>query len=73
LRQTPFLFWVKSITGGAAPQDLAAGDLNGDGKVDVAVANYYSNTVSVLINNGDGLMPPRWIIPLALVLSLLVS
>jgi len=30
---------------------VAVGDFNGDGALDLAVANYYSNNVSVLINN----------------------
>src|SRR5438445_7145502 len=34
---------------------LAVGDFNGDGKPDLAVANYsYQGTVSVLLGNGDG-------------------
>ena len=32
---------------------MAIGDLNGDGKPDLATANYSSNTVSVLLGNGD--------------------
>jgi hypothetical protein len=32
------------------PQMPAAADLNGDGSVDLAVPNFYSNTVSVLLN-----------------------
>ena len=36
---------------GAQPYGLAAGDLNGDRKDDLAVANF-SGTVSVLLNNG---------------------
>jgi hypothetical protein len=35
---------------GAYPQLPAAADLNGDGSVDLAVPNFYSNTVSVLLN-----------------------
>src|SRR5437773_8160368 len=40
----------------AYPQSIAVADLNGDGKLDLAVANegYDSSTVSVLLGNGDG-------------------
>jgi hypothetical protein len=38
---------------GASPRSVSVGDLNGDGKLDVAVANIISNTVSVLLNNTD--------------------
>ena len=31
-----------------------SGDFNGDGKLDLAVANQKSNSVSVLLGNGDG-------------------
>ena len=30
------------------------GDFNGDGKLDVAAASYNTNTVEVLLGNGDG-------------------
>jgi hypothetical protein len=39
---------------GNHPVAIAAGDFKGDGKVDLAVANSGSNTVSVLLGNGDG-------------------
>ncbi len=35
---------------GNQPLDVAAGDLDGDGKVDLAVTNYNSNTVSIYRN-----------------------
>jgi FG-GAP-like repeat/FG-GAP repeat len=39
---------------GEAPESVAAGDLNGDGKPDIVTANAVSNSVSVLINKGGG-------------------
>src|SRR6266704_2040644 len=36
------------------PISVAVGDFNGDGVQDLAVANFGSNTVSVLLGNGDG-------------------
>ena len=33
---------------------IVAGDFNGDGRTDLAVANYGSDDVSVLLGNGDG-------------------
>jgi hypothetical protein len=42
---------------GVTPLSLGVADFNGDGKPDLAAANYglfQSDTVSVLINNGDG-------------------
>ncbi len=35
---------------GSYPTSVAIGDLNGDGKADLAVANYDDKTVSVLLN-----------------------
>jgi hypothetical protein len=43
-----------SFDAGDYPQSVAVGDFNGDGTLDLAVANYLSNTVSVLLGNGDG-------------------
>lgn len=39
--------------GGYFPMGLAAADANGDGRIDLAVANF-GTTVSVLFNRGDG-------------------
>jgi VCBS repeat protein len=39
---------------GTGPSDVASSDLNGDGKVDLAVANTTSSTVSILLGNGNG-------------------
>lgn len=39
---------------GINPYAVAVGDLNGDGRPDIATANPESNTVSVLLNGGDG-------------------
>jgi len=36
------------------PCSLSLADANGDGKRDIMVANWYTNSVSVLMNNGDG-------------------
>ena len=39
---------------GSNPNSVAVGDFNGDGKLDLAVANSGSNNVSVLLGNGEG-------------------
>ncbi len=39
---------------GINPRSVAVGDFNGDGVQDLAVANPNSNSVSVLLGNGDG-------------------
>src|SRR6185436_12956711 len=42
------------ITAGSSPASVAVGDLNGDGKADLAVANDNSANVSILLGNGTG-------------------
>jgi hypothetical protein len=39
---------------GAAPYSVAIGDLDADDDLDLTTADRASNTVSVLLNNGDG-------------------
>ncbi len=43
------------ITVGTAPRAIAAGDWNGDGKIDLAVANYGDDNLSILTGTGTGL------------------
>src|SRR6266700_577854 len=54
---------VYFASGGGFPWSIAAGDFNGDGKLDLAVSNYGSNSVSVLLGNGDGTFLPPLITP----------
>ena len=44
---------------GSDPDSIVAGDFNGDGRLDLAIANGESNTVSVLLGNGDGGFQPQ--------------
>jgi hypothetical protein len=47
---------------GGTPTQIAAGDLNGDGNLDLAVANYGDSTVSILLGNGDGTYKPQTVL-----------
>ncbi len=44
----------RDFAAGGNPFSVAVGDFNGDGVPDLAVANFGSNNVSVLLGNGDG-------------------
>ena len=46
--------WKANYMVGASPHGVCLGDFNGDGLLDVAVANTRSSTVSLLLNRGDG-------------------
>jgi hypothetical protein len=39
---------------GDGPFSVHAGDFDGDGNADLAIANYASNNISILMNEGDG-------------------
>jgi hypothetical protein len=58
-RTVPAVFVPSTFAVGTAPISQAVGDFNGDGKADLAVVNQQSNTVSVLLGNGDGTFQPK--------------
>src|SRR5260370_36663318 len=41
-------------SGGTMPGSVVLADFNGDGKLDIAVSNFSSNTISVFLNKGNG-------------------
>ncbi len=45
---------ARNFPAGRVPYSVVVGDVNGDGRPDLAVANYFSANVSVLLGNGDG-------------------
>jgi hypothetical protein len=51
-------FFTQSYPVGAGPAQVIVADFNGDHIPDLATANNLSNTVSILINNGDGTFRP---------------
>jgi hypothetical protein len=59
-----FLPAVAYDSGGSIPQSVAIADVNGDGKPDIVVGNYYQSdgqapgVVGVLLGNGDGTFRP---------------
>src|SRR5205807_9231634 len=48
----------KVLAVGSAPLAVAAADVNGDGKADLVATNHESNTVSLILGNGDGTFAP---------------
>ncbi|MCZ6697668.1 MAG: VCBS repeat-containing protein [Planctomycetota bacterium] len=57
----PFIQPTFPVGDRASPSEPA--DFNGDGHVDICVANINDNTVSVLLGNGNGKFGPQQIIP----------
>jgi hypothetical protein len=57
-RTVPSFFNPPTAAVGVTPVAEAVGDFNGDGKLDLAVVNEQSNTVSVLLGNADGSFKP---------------
>ena len=47
-----------SYPAGKTPISVAVGDFNGDGHLDLVVANSQAPTISVLLGNGDGSFRP---------------
>jgi hypothetical protein len=48
----------KNFPAGDGPDSVAVVDLNGDGKLDLAVTDYPGTTVNILLGNGDGSFQP---------------
>lgn len=46
--------YEQRFSAGTSPIGVATGDLNGDGRADLAVTDYNGLSVSVLLGNGDG-------------------
>src|ERR1700690_77188 len=49
---------LTAATLGGPPSQMAEGDFNGDGKLDLAISNSSGNTVSIYLGNGNGSFQP---------------
>jgi hypothetical protein len=57
--RTAVSFSISSIATGTAPASVRIADLNRDGNVDIVAVNNQSNSVAVLLGNGDGTFQPE--------------
>jgi hypothetical protein len=55
-KSTSFASWSipSALATGAKPSSVATADFDGDGKLDMVVTNGGSNSISILLGNGDG-------------------
>ncbi|TLU81707.1 MAG: hypothetical protein FDX30_12260, partial [Chlorobium sp.] len=58
-REDSLLFDKSDYTSGALPQSVTVADLNADGRIDIITADGNSDSVSVLLGNGDGTFAPK--------------
>jgi hypothetical protein len=56
-------FGKNDIPVGRVPSGIATADFNGDGKLDLAVANFGDNTVSIFLGNGDSTFTLKSTVP----------
>jgi hypothetical protein len=56
--QTPLFTAQPPVTVGTNPQGVVTADFNHDGNADVAVSDYGSNTITILLGNGHGAYSP---------------
>jgi hypothetical protein len=56
--QPPLATYDSGVTPGGWANSVAVADVNGDGALDLAVANYPDSTTGVFLGNGDGSFQP---------------